>query len=131
MFADGCEKASHFTHPLIVSVRRFDGTVTCSLGAFVVLNPEGWAITVAHLLEVAPIHQKHSIEIAEYEKHIAAIESDEHLNAKQKRKKKRRLRSNPEWIVNHSLLVGVGWCRLHGIESLSRRRFRSSKTRAI
>ena len=67
MFANAYEKVSRFTHPLIVSVRHFDGTVACSLGAFVVLNPEGWVITAAHLLGPAPTFQQHSKEIAAYE----------------------------------------------------------------
>jgi len=102
MFADAYEKASVFTHPLVVSVRYFDGTVNCSLGAFVILNTEGWAITAAHQLEAVPAHKQHSDEIAKYEQQITAIQQDQGLNAKQKRKKIQRLKSNPKWITCYS-----------------------------
>ncbi len=87
MFADAYEKVSAFTHPIVVSAHYFDGTVRCSLGAYIVLNPDGWAITAAHLLEVIPAFQQHSKEIGEYNKHVAAIEQNSQLNAKQKRQR--------------------------------------------
>jgi len=106
MFADAYEKVSVFTHPIVVSVRHFDGTVRCSLGAFLILNPSGWAITVAHLLEVVPAFRQHSKEIAEYKKQVAAIEQDDQLSIKQKRRKIRCIKSNSKWITNYSLWWG-------------------------
>jgi len=106
MFADAYEKVSPFTSPLIVAVRHFNGTVTCSLGAFLFLNDEGWAITAAHQLGAIVAHQQHSKEIATFKKQVVAIEQDQRLNVKQRRKKIKRLKSNPEWITNHSLWWG-------------------------
>lgn len=106
MFADAYEKASAFTHPIVISVRLFDGTVKCSLGAFVVLNSAGWVATAAHLLAVAPAFQEHSKEIAKHNEQVAAIEQNGQLNAKQKRRKIRRVKSNPEWITNCSFWWG-------------------------
>jgi hypothetical protein len=106
MFADAYEKASTFTHPIVVAARHFDGAVECSLGAFVILNPDGWAITAAHLFTVNLAFQQHSKEIAEYDKQIAAIEQDNRLSAKQKRQRIRRVKSNPKWITNSSLWLG-------------------------
>jgi len=107
MFADAYEKVSSFTHPLVVSTLHFDGTVNCSLGAFVFLNNEGWAITVAHQLGVAAAYKQHSKEIATFKHQVAAIEQDQKLNTKQKRKKIKRLKSNPKWITNYSPWWGL------------------------
>ena len=106
MFADAYEKASHFTQPLIVSVRHFDGMVSCSLGAFVILNPEGWVVTTAHLLEALPAHEQHTKEIVAHKEQISAIEQNPRLNTKQKRNQISRLKSNQKWITNHSFWWG-------------------------
>lgn len=108
MFADAYEKAAQFTYPLIVLTRRFDGRVQSSLGAFVVLNSDGWIATAAHLLDTEVLYQKHSVEVAAYMQEIAAIESDERLRPKEKAKRKHRLRSDPEWLINHCFICGRG-----------------------
>lgn len=51
MFADAIEIAAGFTRPLVVSTRTEDGTVQCSIGAFVFLNHAGWALTAGHLMQ--------------------------------------------------------------------------------
>jgi hypothetical protein len=112
MFADAYEKAAQFTYPLIVITRRLDGRVQSSLGAFVVLNSDGWIATVAHLLEAELAYQKDSAEVAQYRQEIEAIESDRQLSPKQKAKKKRRLKSNPEWITNQLFVWGRGDIRV-------------------
>jgi hypothetical protein len=108
MFAEACEKAAQFTYPLIVLSRRFDGSVQSSLGAFVVLNPDGWIATAAHLLEAESAYQMHGAELAGYRREIEAIESDERLTSKQKAKRKRRVKSDPRWIINLSFVWGRG-----------------------
>ncbi len=51
MFADAIEIAGGFTRPLVISTRSADGTVRCSIGAYIVLNAEGWALTAGHMME--------------------------------------------------------------------------------
>jgi hypothetical protein len=107
MFAKGYNIASQFTHPVIESMRFYNGTVDCVLGAFVVLNEEGWFVTVAHLLEPFMSFQKHQAEIATHTQQVKAIEVDSSLDAKQKRKRISRLQTNPKWITNHSFWWGM------------------------
>lgn len=52
MFADAIETAGGFTRPLVVSTRVADGTVHCSIGAYIMLNAEGWALTAGHTMDV-------------------------------------------------------------------------------
>src|SRR5690242_7718097 len=75
VFVKGCKIASGFTFPLAISMRLYDGTVECGLGAFIVINEEGWVITAAHAAEATVVHLQHQQEIAEYEKKVAAINS--------------------------------------------------------
>lgn len=111
MFANAYEKASAFTHPLIVSTRSFDGTVECGLGTFVVINSEGWALTVAHLLNTIPAHQQSTKEIDEYKAQAALIERDASLNARQKQRSISHIKTNPTWITSFS--IWWGWDGVH------------------
>ncbi len=105
MFARAYELASQYTRPFITSARHYDGRVECSVAAFVVLNDEGWIITAAHMLELATAHAAHQSEIAEYERHAAAIDAGEGT-AKGKTKRVRALAARPDWVRNYSLWTG-------------------------
>lgn len=107
MFAEAYKKATAFTHPLIISMRHFDGSVECGMGTFVVLNRDGWIFTAAHLFQPMQNQQAHSIEIAEYERKAEAIRQDNTLVAKAKHGKIKKLKSNPKWITNISYYWGV------------------------
>ena len=51
MFTRAVRTASEFTFPYVGLRRRRCGQVYSSIGAFVVLNAEGWALTSAHVVE--------------------------------------------------------------------------------
>ncbi len=87
MFATAYKLARYFTKPIIVSTRFFDTTVECECGAFIVLNDEGWVITVAHLWRSLVAFQQHAKERNEYTDKLQTIQKDQRLDAKQKRKK--------------------------------------------
>ncbi|MFT3895019.1 MAG: hypothetical protein QM730_25620 [Anaerolineales bacterium] len=106
MFAKAYEIASHFTHPVVFSMRFFDGNVECVNGTFVILNRDGWIITVAHLLEPYFTSQQHAIEISNHRKQVLEIEGDSSLNDKQKQRHISRLKTNPKWVTNHSFWWG-------------------------
>jgi len=106
MFADAYEKASQFTHPVVVSCRYFDGTVQCSVGAYILLNTEGWALSAAHVLSVVPAYNKHQDEIRRYRESVKVIEGNTKLNKKQVDRQIRRLKSNPKWVTNYSFWWG-------------------------
>lgn len=106
MFAKAYSLARCFTQPLIISMRFYDKTVECAGGAFVVLNDEGWIITVAHLWESFIAFQQHTNELQAYEKQLEEIGQDQSLTVKQRNKKLRRVKPNPRWITNHSFWWG-------------------------
>lgn len=51
MFRSACEVARNFTRPVVLSRRTFNDQCTGGIGAFVVLNEEGWILTAFHILE--------------------------------------------------------------------------------
>lgn len=110
MFAKAYITVSRFTLPVINSLRYYDGTVTCRLGSFIVINDKGWIMTVAHMFEAV---KRGDIDIAEQKQlntERQQITDDQVLNEVQKKKKIRELdkkRINPRWITNHSLWWGA------------------------
>jgi hypothetical protein len=60
VFAQAYAIASEFTWPVIILSRRRSGAVECGLGAFVLLNNDGWFVTVTHILDVARQHAEHA-----------------------------------------------------------------------
>lgn len=50
MFRNACEIAGDYTWPILIYKRNHDGSCVSSLGACVILNDEGWALTAAHML---------------------------------------------------------------------------------
>jgi len=101
MFADAIQKVMSFTKPLIISTRCYDGTVECGCGAFIVINQEGWIITVAHVFEAVQWYNISKKEILQYQEQVTHINQ---TSAPQKHKTKliRHLKSNPKWITNNS-----------------------------
>ena len=118
MFADAYKIASSFTQPVVISTRCFDKTVECGCGAFIVLNDEGWIITVAHFWESYFAFQHHTKEIADYHAQFQVIQHDQKIDAKQKRKRIGRLKTNPKWITNHSFWWGRDGLQLKDIKFL-------------
>ncbi|MCX6338972.1 MAG: trypsin-like peptidase domain-containing protein [Candidatus Aureabacteria bacterium] len=106
MFANACGLARRFTRPLIISTRFYDGSVSSGCGAFVVVNHEGWIVTVAHLLQSHHAAQAHAREIEGFKKRNAEIDADDSLTPKEKDAKKTALSPNPKWITNSSFWWG-------------------------
>lgn len=121
MFAKAYAIAAEFTHPVIVSTQLYDGTTRCGAAAFVYLNEEGWVVTAAHIWDSLVAHQNHQKEIQQHEKAVQAVKNDTALTAGRKAKKLRQLKSNPQWIVDHSFLwarAGVGVAEVHANRDL-------------
>jgi len=52
MFANACRIVRQFTRPVVISRRTYDGSLSASIGTFVVLNNEGWILTAFHILDL-------------------------------------------------------------------------------
>ncbi len=86
MFVQACEKARQFTRPVVLSHRRHDGVCVAGIGAFVVLNADGWAVTAWHIVEEIEKLTKGARQYKETEKQRAPIQADKALNRKARRK---------------------------------------------
>lgn len=106
MFVKALEKVSVFTTPVIISKRFMDGKVESGCASFIIVNPEGWLLTSAHVLNDVLLAQKHSVELSEYQKKVEEIQADNNLNSKKKGKLISRLTKNPQWITNYSFWWG-------------------------
>lgn len=102
MFSKAYELASNFTSPVIISLRFLDKSIQCGCGAFIILNEEGWIMTVAHVMQSYFILQKHQREIAKYHNQVQTIQQDQQLSIQQKTIEIARLKTNPKWITNNS-----------------------------
>ncbi len=90
MFNKAYNIANKYTHPLIVAMRFFDGTVESGLGSFIVLNKEGWVITAAHNLGAAFMFNQHKDEMKIYD---------------QKKAQNPELAPNNKWITDFAILL--------------------------
>jgi hypothetical protein len=106
MFAEACALVRQFMQPVIISMRFYDKTVACNGGNFVILNEEGWIITVAHLFKSFHAFRKHTEDIKEFQAREQAIQEKPWLTAKQRRKSLRSIEADPRWITNHSFWWG-------------------------
>lgn len=118
MFAQAYKLASCFTYPVVITTRFFDNTVECGCGAFVIINDEGWIITVGHLWDSWLAFQRDGNEIDDYKKDIQNIQQDQKLTEKSKHKKIKQLKTNSKWLTNHSFWWGRDGVVLQDIRRL-------------
>ncbi|MBA4852603.1 serine protease [Emticicia sp. BO119] len=115
MFAKAYQIASNYTQPVLISTLRFDGTVECSVGSFVIVNNEGWIITAAHIFDTMLAHQRDTAEINQYNLEVSEIENNKYLSAQDKKKRLDKVKYNPKWIRTYSYWWGAD---IHGIDNI-------------
>lgn len=107
MFQQAYEKASKYTHPLIVAYHFFDKTVESGLGSFIILNDEGWLMTAAHNLEVSFAFNQHQEELKEYQEKINKINNNKQLKESQRKNFARAIKPNPKWVTDFMIWFGA------------------------
>ncbi|HAA85131.1 MAG TPA: serine protease [Kosmotogaceae bacterium] len=117
MFAEAVSIASRFTRPVIISTRRIDGTVSSAIGSFVILNEEGWILTVAHLWQSYFEYKKHESAVKRYRDELASIKSDTRLSEKKREKLISSIEMDKGVIQNHSFWWGEDGVVLKDIKS--------------
>ncbi len=112
MFAKANALARQFTFPIVVSFRQWNGHVDASVGAFVVMNADGWMVTAAHVFQIGRKAGSDAPKVAALSAQIAAVQADPNLSAGRKATEVGRLErtADPEWITNHSY-----WCGRDGV----------------
>lgn len=115
MFAKAYQIASNFTQPILISIVRFDGTVECSVGSFVIVNAQGWIITAAHIFDIMLASQRDTVEINQYNQEISEIENNKYLSTQDKKKRLDKVKVNQKWIRTYSYWWGAD---IHGIDNI-------------
>jgi len=95
--------ASQYTQPVFIVNRFYDGTLEGNPSTCVVVNKDGWIITVAHLWNSHFAFEQHKKEIANYSKQVQFIKGNQTLSKNKKSKQLKRLKVNPRWITHHAM----------------------------
>lgn len=107
MFADAYEIAAEWTAPVIVAQARTSGQVQTSIGSFIIVNDEGWAITAAHIVhsmvDTTRAANEHRARTAARQ----AIEADQSLSRKARKEALRKLPTDTGIVAGGTLWAGV------------------------
>lgn len=99
MFADANKIASQFTRPVLFATELPDGKLGGGIGAFVVVNDEGWIVTAFHQIQEA---QNLSTYKQDYDAYITQVDairkSPEKMSDSERNKRIRRIKA-PEKAV--------------------------------
>jgi hypothetical protein len=106
MFQTACAKALKFSFPVIISQRLGSGKCIGGIGAFVVLNDEGWIATCFHISEMIRGAVQSEANARQIEAQKDAINADTTLSNNQKRKKIEALPKLKKTDIDR---VGVLW----------------------
>lgn len=109
MFRNAYKIASGFTAPVIISRKAISGECASAIGAFVVINKDGWIVTAAHILDQLETLKTQTTKAAEVALAKQSIQSDHSLSEKEKRKKIGKLDYPPQNSTDQcSIWWGVG-----------------------
>jgi hypothetical protein len=112
VFATANSLARRFTYPMIVSTRHWKGSVETSVGAFVVLNRDGWIVTSAHAFGLVSKARADGPKVAALTAQIAALRADAAMAPARLAGAVAELErtAEPSWITNIST-----WCGRDGV----------------
>jgi hypothetical protein len=96
MFRDAHKIASEFTLPVIISRKTVSGECSSAIGAFVVINEDGWIVTAAHILELCVKLGSEVTSVRSINAQRDAIRSDTTLTDRDRRKRISKLSFPPK-----------------------------------
>ena len=105
MFSKAVSVAAGFTRPLVISSRTAQGVCSSAIGAYVVLNRDGWILTAGHLLDIVQKHQESARRHRDYQGNVVEFRRGGAAD-----KRLRRPAASP--VRNHSVWWGVDGARL-------------------
>lgn len=102
MFETALEIAGAFTFPYVGLRRKHDGTVFSTVGAFIVLNSQGWCITAAHLMAEIVKAKQSTRSVAEIDAKIAELKRKDGKRTNRERHELERLEARRLGHLSHS-----------------------------
>ncbi len=108
MFSKAVPVAAGYTRPMVISSRSAEGHCGSIIGAYIVLNRDGWILTAGHLLDILRRQQESARRRAGYRENVVEFQSD---LAADKRFRRQGVRSfhppKQSAVANHSVWWGV------------------------
>ena len=113
MFSKAVPVAAGFTRPMVISSRTTKGACSSTIGAYVVVNREGWILTAGHLLDIVRQHQESARRYQGYRGNVVEFHRDVAADKRYRRKGVRTFhRPGASSVRNHSVWWGVDGARL-------------------
>ena len=113
MFQNAVRIAAEYTRPMVISSRTVEGECRCTIGACVVLNPEGWILTAGHLLDIVRRQQESARRRRGYRDNVVEFQRDREADKRFRKKGVRTLhRPSEQAVRNHSVWWGADGLRL-------------------
>lgn len=107
LFSDAYQTCAGFTRPVVISHVLHDGTCSSSIGAYIVLNPDGWIATAKHLVQGIADRAEAKKGYDEANAKVEAVEGDPNLSASQRRRRLRKLVIADSALRDYSTWWGV------------------------
>lgn len=105
MFSKACQLASQFTRPLVVSTRTYDGRVEAGVGAYILLNSDGWIITAGHVF-ASQIKLNQDQEAMKGYLGLVSEADSQQLGSKERRRKLMGQKPDGGWLTHQSFWWG-------------------------
>jgi hypothetical protein len=116
MFKTAFKLAAGYTRPVVISSKTCDGACGAGIGAFVIVNRDGWIVTADHIIGELEQLADSCARVAKLVADRAAVEGDGGLDVKARRKQLSKLGHPPDkaidqfsswWSVDGSSLVEI------------------------
>ena len=113
MFSKAVPVAAGFTRPMVISSRTAQGACSSTIGAYVVVNREGWILTAGHLLDIVRRHQDSARRHQGYRDNVVEFHRDVTADKRYRKKGVRTFhRPAASSVRNHSVWWGADGARL-------------------
>ncbi len=113
MFSKAFAAASGFTRPVVISSRTVKGRCRSAVGACIIVNPEGWILTAAHLVESIRKQREAAQTYRNYLADIRQMDNDRASHSAHRKGKLRHLaRPGAESVRDHSVWWGADGVQL-------------------
>ncbi len=113
MFTKAYSTASGFTLPVVISSRLGNDECHSIIGACVVVNQDGWVLTVAHLMQEIQRQQNSALQHRSHDTEVQELEQDIVSNRPYRKKRVHTLhRPSKTAVKNHSVWWGKDGAQL-------------------
>jgi hypothetical protein len=108
VFRTACGIARQFTWPIVLSRKTIEGKCSSSIGAFVIVNSEGWIVTAWHIIELYQ-NMMNGVQVADaIADQVASINNDTSID---RRERSRRLSKVGKLDKDHTHRCSAWWGR--------------------